>query len=197
MSRENTIGILLAAGVGRRFDESGARNKLSQLLADGLSVASRSARLQLDVLPRVVAVVRNEEIAEQLRHQGCHVLIFSEAEKGMGATLAYAVTFIERHFPEAHSALIGLADMPYILPSTIAGVVKQLEQGAEIVQPVYRQQPGHPVGFARCHFAALRALQGDTGARELLRNFPVVQLEVDDPGIIQDIDYQSDLLQSN
>jgi CTP:molybdopterin cytidylyltransferase MocA len=37
------------------------------------------------------------------------------------------------------------------------------------------------------------ALQGDTGARHLLREFPVLRLPVADRGIILDIDYLSDL----
>jgi molybdenum cofactor cytidylyltransferase len=145
------------------------------------------------VLANVLAVVSNAQVAEQLRQLGCQVLFYSEAQQGMGASLAYAVTHVVTHFPDAQSVLIGLADMPYVQPDTVSAIVTQLEQGATIVQPIFEEQPGHPVGFARCHFPALMALQGDTGARHLLREFPVLRLPVADRGIILDIDYLSDL----
>ncbi|HEV7816123.1 MAG TPA: nucleotidyltransferase family protein, partial [Janthinobacterium sp.] len=39
-----TVGILLAAGRGRRFDPSGLQNKLLQPLAQGEPVVAASAR---------------------------------------------------------------------------------------------------------------------------------------------------------
>lgn len=194
MNRQTTVGILLAAGAGRRFDADGLRNKLCEVLDDGMSVACHAAQTQRSVLANVVAVVRSPELADQLKSLGCQVLLFSGADQGMGASLAHAVRFVDAHFPQAHSVLIGLADMPYIEPGTVEQIVNELDRGAAIVQPYCQQQAGHPVGFARCHFPALMALQGDTGARQLLREFPVVALAVDDPGILQDIDYSSDLL---
>lgn len=51
------VGILLAAGRGRRFDPSGERNKLLQALPGGEPVVVASAHALLAVLPRVIAVV--------------------------------------------------------------------------------------------------------------------------------------------
>ena len=50
------VGILLAAGRGRRFDPSGAHNKLLVRLGDDAVVAA-SARALLSTLSHVVAVV--------------------------------------------------------------------------------------------------------------------------------------------
>jgi CTP:molybdopterin cytidylyltransferase MocA len=38
------------------------------------------------------------------------------------------------------------------------------------------------------------ALRGDVGARQLTLEFPVLHIEVDDPGILLDVDLPSDLL---
>ncbi|MGA7779576.1 MAG: nucleotidyltransferase family protein, partial [Paraburkholderia sp.] len=43
------------------------------------------------------------------------------------------------------------------------------------------------------HRDALRALDGDTGARALLTEHPVARLDVDDPGILRDVDTPEDL----
>ena len=67
-------GILLAAGRGRRFDPEGLRNKLLQPLA-GEPVVVHSARHLLAALPRVVAVVREDDDATAglLSALGCAV----------------------------------------------------------------------------------------------------------------------------
>jgi molybdenum cofactor cytidylyltransferase len=39
----------------------------------------------------------------------------------------------------------------------------------------------------------LLALQGDQGARGIIKANPVVEVEVDDPGIFRDIDTSADL----
>ena len=193
MTRQITVGVLLAAGTGRRFDPTGAQNKLLQLLDNGTPVAVQSAKTLLLAVSKIIAVVHSPELARELSFPGCEPLIFAGASQGMGATLAYAAAHIVEHYPEAHALLVGLADMPYLKADTVQQVVEQLELGADIVVPVYRGRPGHPVGFAQRHFAALMALQGDTGARHLLREFPVLELALDDPGAVLDIDYVSDL----
>jgi molybdenum cofactor cytidylyltransferase len=58
---------------------------------------------------------------------------------------------------------------------------------------VHDGQRGNPVAFGRGHLHALLALAGDQGARSILKNNPVNELMVDDPGILQDIDTPSDI----
>jgi len=55
---------------------------------------------------------------------------------------------------------------------------------------------GHPVGFGAMHGEALAALDGDLGARELIASASdaVTKLDVDDPGILADVDTPDDLI---
>ena len=193
MTSATVTGILLAAGVGRRFDPSGVRNKLTQQLRSGASVAGQSARQLRLVLDDVLIVVANQHMAEQLATPGCQMLICPVASQGMGATLAFAVASLTAQQPDCNALLVALADMPFLQQSTLHQLLAALALGADIVQPVYQQQCGNPVGFASRHFEALQALQGDIGARHLLREFPVQRIEVDDPGILRDIDLVNDL----
>lgn len=87
------MGILLAAGFGRRFDPAGTRNKLLETLPDGRTVAWRSARTLAAALPASIAVVRpgHPELAEELRRGGCRVVEAPEADAGMGAALRACV----------------------------------------------------------------------------------------------------------
>lgn len=189
MSSHITVGILLAAGRGQRFDPTGARNKLTEPLSSGVPIAVQAALTLRSELSRVIAVVRDPELAAQLRDCGCDAYVFSGAADGMGASLAHAMHFVA----SADSVLVGLADMPFIAASTIARIAQALAAGADIVQPYFETQPGHPVGFARRHFNALMQLSGDIGARQLLRQFPVQPIAVDDVGIVRDIDFLTDL----
>jgi molybdenum cofactor cytidylyltransferase len=59
--------------------------------------------------------------------------------------------------------------------------------------PFYQGQRGHPVGFGAEHGEALRGLDGDTGARALLAANRVARLDLDDPGILRDVDTPDDL----
>lgn len=184
-------GILLAAGKGSRFDPSGARNKLLQPLDDGDPVAVASAKNLLAALPRVVAVVRPQStaLADALRTIGCMPTVCAEAETGMAASLVHGL----RHASDADGWVIALADMPHVSPGTIAALAGAIERGADIAAPSYRGMRGNPVAFGRRHLPQLLLLQGDRGARELLKAHPVVEVAVDDPGIMRDIDTPADL----
>ena len=188
----NVVGILLAAGRGRRFDPSGASNKLLETARGGEPVAVASARAMLAVLPKVIAVVPSSDgaLARVLRAAGCEVTVCMDAERGMAASLVHGL----RHsLPAAQSWIIGLADMPYVDPATISALRGALENGAAIAAPVTQGRRGNPVGFSVAHLAELLALEGDRGARALLRAHFVTELEVHDPGIFHDIDTVADL----
>jgi molybdenum cofactor cytidylyltransferase len=184
-------GILLAAGRGRRFDPSGARNKLLQRLPGGDIVVAASARRLLACVARVVAVVPPEDggVAESLRALGCEVTVCSQADTGMGASLVQAI----RHSLPADGWLVALGDMPFVQDATLAQLRDALVAGAGIAVPVSGGRRGNPVAFGARHLGALLALGGDQGARRLLLDHPVLEIEVDDPGILRDIDSAADL----
>lgn len=152
-----------------------------------------SARHLMRALPNSIAVVRDAHgpLSEQLRAEGIGVVVNPDAEKGMGNSLACGM----RALPPATGFVIALADMPWIAVETINGVVRMLHSGAPIAAPVYQGQRGHPVGFCHHFREELISLDGDHGARELLaRHAKALQLfEVDDPGVLRDIDTSADL----
>lgn len=185
------VGILLAAGRGRRFDPLGQRNKLLQPVDGGEAVVAASARHLLAALPHVVAVVRagDDAVAAQLAALGCEVTVCADADSGMAASLVHGLL----HVPDAQGWLVALGDMPRVQPATIAALARAVEQGADIAVPVYQEQRGNPVAFGRRHLPQLLALTGDQGARGIVRNQPVNEVAVGDPGILLDVDTPSDL----
>ncbi|MEX3759431.1 nucleotidyltransferase family protein [Paraburkholderia phenoliruptrix] len=184
-------GILLAAGVGSRFDPHGVQNKLLARLPDGTPVAQEAAHRLLLAVPTVLAVVRPgaEALARLLNDAGCDVAFAAGAERGMGASLAAGIQASE----DAEGWIIALADMPRIQSSTIEAVARALDGGASLVAPFYGGQRGHPVGFGAAHREALLSLDGDSGARALFKSERVMRLDVDDAGILRDVDTLEDL----
>jgi molybdenum cofactor cytidylyltransferase len=182
-------GILLAAGAGTRF---GGR-KLLHPLPDGAPIGLAALRNLRSALSPVVAVVRpgDDELRELLASAGAVVIECAAAEHGMGHSLAAGVA----QTSGADGWVIALGDMPSIQPRTILAIAQQLEQGAEIVVPVFAGERGHPVGFGRRFRDDLMAVTGDAGARTILRAHPteVHRLEVDDPAVLQDLDTMDDV----
>lgn len=184
-------GILLAAGRGQRFDPTGRHNKLLQTLPDGELVVAASARHLLAVLPRVLAVVRPGEaqVAAVLQSLGCEVRVCPGADTGMAASLRFAIECSQG----ASGWLIALGDMPHVQPATMAALVQAIGQGADIAAPMFEGRRGNPVAFSAFHLARLLALEGDHGARAILKNYSVNEVIVSDNGILRDIDTPADL----
>jgi molybdenum cofactor cytidylyltransferase len=186
---ERIAGILLAAGAGSRF---GGR-KLLHRLPEGTPIGILALRNLLQGLAHTIVVIRtgDSELAQAFAREGGRVLECADAVHGMGHSLAAAV----RAEGDAAGWVVALADMPYVRPSTIAAVVAALKGGARIVVPVYGTERGHPVGFAASCRRDLLGLRGDCGARAVLERYSseVERLEVDDPGILRDIDTLEDL----
>ena len=196
------LGILLAAGRGRRFDPLGQRNKLLQVLPGpgGEPVVVASARKLLAVLDTVIAVVPTNDggVGALLSSLGCEVTVCPDADTGMAASLVHAIrhSLLNIQAPPTHlpdAWLVALGDMPHVAPATLQALADALAAGAPIAAPVMQGRRGNPVGFGRVHLDALLALAGDQGARRLLQTCPVTEVPVDDPGIFRDIDTPADL----
>ncbi|WP_454564352.1 nucleotidyltransferase family protein [Pseudomonas sp. AIG] len=188
MSRSIAV-IVLAAGEGSRFRQVAGADK-DKLLADctGRDGAVRSVIEQVLVnLPAgldkrvMVTTEARPQAMRMAQAYGCDVV--SIASTGMGDSIAAGVAAC----PEADGWLIVLGDMPFILPSTIERVVAAIADDAVGV-PVQDGEFGHPVGFGRSFGLGLQALSGDRGARPLFKQGRVVEIVVDDSGVLWDID---------
>jgi molybdenum cofactor cytidylyltransferase len=188
------VGVLLAAGIGRRYDPSGARLKLLDAAPGGphagTPIAVAALRNLRAAIADVVAVVRPADSAAQqqlhrlLADEGAQLFVCPEAVAGMGHSLACGV----RARRDAAGWVIALADMPAVSPATIAAVRETIARGHDAAAPIHHGQRGHPVGFGRACGGALLALTGDAGARSVLATHEPLLIEVDDPGCLLDID---------
>ncbi|WP_263262866.1 nucleotidyltransferase family protein [Pseudomonas sp. RIT-PI-S] len=190
--------VVLAAGYGRRFAEQAGvgANKLLATCA-GLD-GSRRAVLEHGLLTfrdwpgeRLLVLRRGCVGQAQLtelaaRHGFDSLLVGSD---GMGDSLSAAV----RARASARGWLVALGDMPWVRNDTPLRVAGGMS-GDRACVPVYQGQRGHPVGFGAAFGPALAALRGDQGGRRLLQEGRVNLLEVDDPGVLRDVDVPGDLI---
>ncbi|HSI37461.1 MAG TPA: nucleotidyltransferase family protein [Methylotenera sp.] len=188
------VGILLAAGFSRRF---GSANKLLQHLPNGRPIALASAENLIQAIPTSIVVVRpeNNELADLLLNAGLKVVFCNENDQEMADSLTTAIRFSANFEAANDGVVIALADMPYIQSATISAIASKLNTGASIVIPSYQNQRGHPVGFSAKFRNELESLQGDEGARSIIKRYPneVELLPCSDAGILADIDTLADL----
>jgi len=98
--------------------------------------------------------------------------------------------------PDASAALIHLTDHPTVKAETFAAVVDAYRQSKKpIVIARHGGRRGHPVLFDRSLFAELLDAPEDQGARTVVNADAsrVVYVDVDDPGILLDLDTPEDL----
>jgi molybdenum cofactor cytidylyltransferase len=166
------VVLVLASGRGERFVASGGSGSKLRALLGGKPV-----------LERTLDAVRASGLPWHLEDAG---------HEGMGDSIAAAV----RATQDAPGWLVLPGDLPLIRPQTLQAVAAALADTA-VVLAQYRGQRGHPVGFGASCREALLLLQGAQGAALVVRAQatvkPVAQLELDDPGIVADIDTLQDL----
>ena len=190
--------LVLAAGFSRRF---GATKLLAALPENRqISLFEQTLINLCMALPTIVVVYRPElriqfhEIRDRAsqHYPGTVITLveFEQAESGMGASLAFGAS----HIADWDAALVCLADMPYVMPSTYSLVAESVRPES-IVVPCYRGARGHPIAFGSAYLDELRALAGDAGGRAILdmHSAKIFTLNVDDDGILIDIDTQDDL----
>ena len=191
MNNEPAV-VVLAAGAGSRYH--GSRHKLSEKLGVD-SVLVRTLRNAIASEMPVVLVV-SEALADEARGLvvADDVVVVdarSQTTWGMGDSIAAGVSI----HASASGWLVLPGDMPFISPSSLRAVAAALDQ-----QPIafaqHRGRRGHPVGFGAEMFSELVMLKGDEGARRLLARYPTAAVELDDPGVLFDIDTIDDLVEA-
>ncbi len=188
VTRTTTNIIVLAAGQGSRF--KGTEHKLAQPLF-GSTVLGCTLRNAVESRLPVLLVTTPDFVAaasKVLAMRDIVVLSAAQARRGMGHTIAAGVS--ERASAAGWLMLPG--DMPLTRPGTLRAVAAALDRHP-VVFAQHRGRRGHPVGFAAELFSELVLLDGDEGARRVVARYPVHGEEVDDPGVLMDVDTQEDL----
>lgn len=166
--------IILAAGKGERF------------------LASGGTTHKLDALLHGKAVLQHVLDAVKASGLPWHLVRPEGGTRGMGESIAMGV----RATPDSPGWLILPGDLPFIQPASLLRVAQALK-AHPVVVPHYQQKQGHPVGFQRIFFDALASLDGDVGAKAIVRaareKREALELTLEDVGVVKDVDVVGDL----
>ncbi|WP_066963292.1 NTP transferase domain-containing protein [Microbulbifer sp. Q7] len=177
--------IILAAGASRRFGgckllQSAHGQTLLERCVESLSDTDLSP-------PIIVSGAWHTQLRD--RHPTLTFVENPHWQAGMGSSLAFGI----RQVPDTcDAALILLADQPAVTRGDLQNLITAFTRRARITCSVYRGHHGVPAIFPRRTFPLLHKLQGDHGARALLRDPQTPLNRVPLPGGSIDIDTQQD-----
>jgi molybdenum cofactor cytidylyltransferase len=184
------VGVLLAAGGSSRMGQPKqllpfGRGTLVEAALRPFLRAPSVARVIVVVGHRADAVVRAVAIDERVT-----IVENRRWREGMASSIRAAM---RRMPPRTSAILLGLGDQPRVP----VAVVERLCAGfgaarppAQVLIPTFHGRRGHPVLFAGSLLQALLGLDGDQGARGLIRSLGegVKEVPVQSPGILLDCD---------
>ena len=183
--------VLLAGGASTRFGS----DKLLINLPDGRSLAEAAWAAVAPHVGIVAAVVAPGQHARSalFRKLRAAVVECPLASLGMGHSLAAGVAALAA----CRAYVIALADMPWMQSATIAQVVNTFLENPNtlVVAPRWCGRVGHPVLFSAQLRSQLLDIQGDRGARAIMERHAgaIRYCDVDDIGVVRDVDRPSDL----
>ena len=185
--------IILAAGMSTRMGEAKQLLRLGESTVLGQTLENvRGAAVDEIVL---VLGFSAETIRQQLpvsAIEGLKVVVNRNYRQGMASSLRAGLSALD---PRIDAALIVLADQPFIRPETLDRIVDRYRRShAQIVIPSYKGFRGNPVLLDRSVFPEVMALEGDIGCRAIFGSHSegIVKVEVEDVGILLDIDNKDD-----
>jgi len=204
--------VVLAAGAGTRMggvakallEGASKRTFLTSILETAREVGLHEAIV-------VVGPPYGELVAAHARSLGARVVINEHPERGMASSVALgfgAVIGRPREgaaaakpadasegpiFGDADAAWLWPVDHPDVDVSTLRSLIAALGDHAA-ARPVFDGRRGHPPLIARSLFDRLAACAGlDGGARTVLASADTLDVAVDDPGVVRDVDTPADM----
>lgn len=181
VSRPRVEALILAAGASRRM---AGRDKLLEPI-EGEAVLARTARAALaSRAERVIVILPPGAKARRAALAGLPVAIVEApaAAEGMAGSLRTGITAIS---DRADAVVLMFADMPEVTETHVDRLVDAFDPvaGKEICRALDTEgRPGHPVLFGRRFFESLASLEGDRGARDILREAAEHLVDVPTPG---------------
>ncbi|HSI18199.1 MAG TPA: nucleotidyltransferase family protein [Sphingomonas sp.] len=175
--------VLLAAGRSRRFNDG---DKLTELFLD--KPLAFHVVTALEAVPFLTRIAVVSDTTLDFSARGYEVVENPDPSLGQARSLCHGVAAAEA--AGADAVLVALADMPRVTAGHVYRLFDSFDGPSAIVASSDGVQPMPPVLIGKGRFPELMALEGDQGARELIKGGHHV---VAGPGELVDIDTQEDL----
>ncbi len=184
--------LYLASGNSRRFGV----NKLLHPVGDkplyrhGLDMLAELVRGRSDCTLTVVS--RYAAVREGAKVLGVRAADSPESEKGLSYTIRAGLDAV--HLMPRDFVVFVAADQPYLSGKTVARLLDATAPGVRTARVCFGERRGNPCLFAAALAPDLRALTGDEGGRELLRDADCVTVQAGSERELYDVDTTADLM---
>ena len=180
--------ILLAAGKSRRM---GSCKQLLPL--GGVTVIGRCLDALVTGGAGEVVVVVSEagnEVADAARAYPVRIVVNPESDGDMASSVRAGRDALP---PDVGGVIVALCDYPLVSAATVTRLIEEHADSPGIIIPCHGERRGHPLLFPR---AILNELTGCLILRDLVQRNPerIRCLDVDDPGVLIDMDTPEDHL---
>jgi molybdenum cofactor cytidylyltransferase len=187
-------GILLAAGESRRM---GFPKPLLRL--NGETYLSHIAASMLVTVERLIIVLgAHRDAVMAVVPADKRISVIDNPNYAMGQ-LSSIKAGLRAVSAQADAAIVHLVDHPTVLPETFGRLAAEYQlSGKPILVARCRGHRGHPVLFDRSVFDELQQAPIEVGARAVVKanTDRVIYVDVDDPGVLLDLDTPADLAQA-
>ena len=162
-------GLLLAAGGSSRL---GRPKQLLQF--HGKTLLRRAAETLADSVCDPIIIVLGAEIdgsKSEIADLRLHVVVNDDWQAGMSSSIKAGLKGLLNIEPNLAAVVITLCDQPYVIANQIGLFTTEFHNTrADIIAAKYGETTGVPALFSHEMFDKLLCLEGDKGARELIRN---------------------------
>jgi molybdenum cofactor cytidylyltransferase len=195
------IAIVPAAGAGRRFAAASGdpnRVKLLATVADAPLLDRTIATLLLAGLTRVIVVVAPQsplvdprEALQAWRDRRVRLTVNPDPARGMFSSIHAGLSEAAGGDP----LLVLPGDMPFVARETVTAVLDAFARHGVLIVPRYGGRRGHPIAMPADLRPRLLACDATQAFNDVLRGLdvPRLDLDVDDAGILRDVDVPADL----
>ena len=184
-------GLLLAAGGSSRL---GRPKQLVEWKGKTLIRRAAEALIEAGCSPVVVVLgAEVESLLEEFKGLDVEVVINDSWDSGMGSSIAFGMRSIISTDLQPDAVLISLCDQPLVTAEKLRPFIETLVLShADVIAAHYNDVAGVPALFSSQYFPDLAALDGEKGAREIIRNSPdAVTIPLPEAAI--DVDTPSDI----
>lgn len=123
---------------------------------------------------------------------GVTVVRNEQWESGIASSLRAALGALYAQ-PAVDAVVVGLGDQPLVGSEAYVRVAAAYDSGARLAVATYAGARANPVLLARDHWDEALELEGDEGARALMKRYSVVEVPCDGTGDPTDVDTPQDL----
>ena len=180
--------ILLAAGQSKRMV---GENKLTKEIK-GIPLIKLSVKniLASSIDELIIVLGHQKEIIEKLidKNEKIKFVFNKNFENGMASSIKVGINNLPKN---TKAFFICLGDMPNIKKNIYNDLIKYVEN-KEIIIPNYKGQQGNPVLFSISMKKEIMSIQGDIGARKILKTNKnkLLNIEINDQSITKDFNTQ-------